>query len=77
LSRREAKSRPSTDFSSRRRSSSDTTGTGFSGTTGGRILAIGLSVSSSSSTSQAKNCCNARKRLEAVAGERVSVSRTM
>jgi hypothetical protein len=50
------------------------TGTGFSGTRGSRILAIGLGPGSSpSSSNQPKSCCSARKRTDAVDGERVSI----
>jgi hypothetical protein len=51
VSRRASKPLPAQAARSRRRPSSGITGTGWSGTIGGRILAIGLAESSSSSSS--------------------------
>jgi hypothetical protein len=49
-----------------------TTGVSCSGSFGGRSFAIGDTAISSSSTSQAKNCCSARNRTLAVEAERVA-----
>ena len=46
----------------------DSTGTGSTGTTGRRMRSMGERSTSSSSSRYLKNCCRARKRLEAVAG---------
>lgn len=67
LSRRSARLRPSHEATSLRSSSRVSTGTGFSGTVGGFMRAIGLRSISSSSSSHPKNCCNARYRTETVA----------
>jgi hypothetical protein len=48
-----------------------------SGIFGGPSFAIGDVASSSSSTSQAKNCCSARNRTLAVDAERVASSSVM
>ncbi len=74
-SRRSSKAEPEQSASSFLRSSSSSTGTGCSGTCGGVILAMGLASISPSSTRYLKNCCRARKRLEAVDGfKRASTS---
>lgn len=54
--------------------SAESTGTGRSGTIGGRIFSIGLAPASSpSSASQPKSCCSDRNRTDAVDGERDSI----
>ena len=55
-SRRSRKSLPEQSASSRRTSSSGSTGTGFSGIFGGRVLAMGDPSISPSSSSQPKSC---------------------